>query len=110
MPKAAAAPDPEYLSRVHRYMNLSRIELSRTIDYTARYEGHDYVIELVCDEGRTLMVCGWGEDPKKNDTLILQGPRQMGTIRYRVYDIWHHNVGCHAEWEAELHQLPDSKG
>lgn len=60
-----------------------------THDYTQRYWGHDYVIMELIAEGQKLKTCGWGNDIKKNDYLILEN--NGNSTRYRVKEIRYEN-------------------
>lgn len=56
-----------------------------THDYTVRYWGHDYSIQLI--EGETMLMMGWGLEITPGDYLMLFNERIQRLVYYEVTEI-----------------------
>ncbi|WP_163869574.1 hypothetical protein [Myxococcus eversor] len=75
----------------------------KTHDYTERYWGHDYSIQEVRDDGRSLTAMGWGCGIEEGHFLLLRNG--AGSTRYLVRRI-RYMADPHDMWSASLEFAP----
>lgn len=81
--------------------------MSKTVDYSVRGWGHDYMIHLVSMSGEIVHASGWCADRlKPGDYLILPGSRG-GTTRYQVESV-EQESNPPDQWHAVLRFAPRS--